>query len=1038
MDIMKNNKPVSGKLQGRFITAAKNSTITNAPARVYKAGSEKSLSQVSNFRKNSVTDKYRAPAFSSSQESLSGTITSVRRKVSAPTKPPLPVNLKPRSDSTPIRSVNKENIQTTKPWSVGRKTTFKGSHISNMRRAVSKESVDLSANKDREKENVGKLNTGRNQNKSSNNCMTIIQLEKDKVMMEQQISELVRNAECKKAEIATLKMEINKLKDLQSDDAVEQLRQELEASQVENQALKERLVQLGAPLEMTALSDNQKEQLLLQRSLPDSLNLGGSQSNLSEAPKSLDVDVGEASGVTLPPAERPLSDWDKGSSSSMSEMSVACLQDRIMQMEETHHSTNEELQATLQELTDLQDQLTDLQLENERLTDEKAVLLESLCSQTEKLEECRSQITQLKQLLFQQHEQDGEKKPLTPSERESHLVELLKKAQEAHDVLLMKQEELSTAVQVAKEDSVGHQTDLILLRDRVRLLESTVESINADKRLLESQYNESQEQLSANQIEISQLKLQLENEQQKVQEIRKEREAGATSELNALLQETRKDKEKVEERAMRLQEQLALSQREVAKYRDQLNQMQEENMVAKNNAKKQVSDLEYRIEQLESEKEQVHQQMALLDSALQQAELKCQRHLEDKRELKANVGELQKALSESASLLRESQKEIEELKKKHSSEVDEWNKFQSDLLTTVRVANDFKTEAQQDVDRLIMENKQLKEKTTSLEVEIENLKSKPEVLSPALPRANLTFPGSEVSVLTTVEKDLTTATRRPLNTNKRNDRGANQLSVRSLIESIENATKHAKGPGSSCSSSTSSISSVTSDTRSANTLLLSNNNDIFIKPSLRHVTSESTSILRDAKSNSTIGRLSRNTSIDGVSYSLANSTTVPSEPVNAPAGKSETDSIKPLPPHPVSILATKLEPMRRNSYGDVSEKKDPLSSLIRGGGSKRNALLKWCQNKTMGYKGIDITNFSSSWNDGLAFCALMNSYLPDLVPYHELDSKDKRRNFTLAFQAAESVGIPTTLNINDLISQERPDWQSIMAYVTSIYKHFET
>lgn len=29
-------------------------------------------------------------------------------------------------------------------------------------------------------------------------------------------------------------------------------------------------------------------------------------------------------------------------------------------------------------------------------------------------------------------------------------------------------------------------------------------------------------------------------------------------------------------------------------------------------------------------------------------------------------------------------------------------------------------------------------------------------------------------------------------------------------------------------------------------------------------------------------------------------------------------------------------------------------------------------------------------------------------------------------------------NINDLISQERPDWQSIMSYVTSIYKHFET
>ena len=48
--------------------------------------------------------------------------------------------------------------------------------------------------------------------------------------------------------------------------------------------------------------------------------------------------------------------WDRQSKSSdaMSEISVACLQDRIYQMEESHYSTNEELQATHQELMDLQ------------------------------------------------------------------------------------------------------------------------------------------------------------------------------------------------------------------------------------------------------------------------------------------------------------------------------------------------------------------------------------------------------------------------------------------------------------------------------------------------------------------------------------------------------------------------------------------------------------------------------------------------------------------------------------------------------------
>lgn len=73
-------------------------------------------------------------------------------------------------------------------------------------------------------------------------------------------------------------------------------------------------------------------------------------------------------------------------------------------------------------------------------------------------------------------------------------------------------------------------------------------------------------------------------------------------------------------------------------------------------------------------------------------------------------------------------------------------------------------------------------------------------------------------------------------------------------------------------------------------------------------------------------------------------------------------------------LNHKHDYVRRNSYGDISkyflsfgcwdtkflilgERKDPLNALVKNGGSKRNALLKWCQNKTVGYRNIDITNF---------------------------------------------------------------------------------
>lgn len=114
-----------------------------------------------------------------------------------------------------------------------------------------------------------------------------------------------------------------------------------------------------------------------------------------------------------------------------------------------------------------------------------------------------------------------------------------------------------------------------------------------------------------------------------------------------------------------------------------------------------------------------------------------------------------------------------------------------------------------------------------------------------------------------------------------------------------------------------------------------------------------------------------------------------------------------------------------------------MAGLVKNGGSKRNALLKWCQTRTADYPDVEITNFSSSWNDGMALCALLHTYLPDQVPFETLNPTDVRRNFQVAFRAAESVGITTSLNVEELASSDRPDWQSIMTYITAIYKHFE-
>lgn len=53
------------------------------------------------------------------------------------------------------------------------------------------------------------------------------------------------------------------------------------------------------------------------------------------------------------------------------------------------------------------------------------------------------------------------------------------------------------------------------------------------------------------------------------------------------------------------------------------------------------------------------------------------------------------------------------------------------------------------------------------------------------------------------------------------------------------------------------------------------------------------------------------------------------------------------------------------------------------------------------FQKVQIENFSTSWNDGIAFCALIHRFYPDAFDFDKLESKNRRYNFTLAFQTAE-------------------------------------
>ncbi|XP_067373630.1 smoothelin-like 1 [Channa argus] len=110
------------------------------------------------------------------------------------------------------------------------------------------------------------------------------------------------------------------------------------------------------------------------------------------------------------------------------------------------------------------------------------------------------------------------------------------------------------------------------------------------------------------------------------------------------------------------------------------------------------------------------------------------------------------------------------------------------------------------------------------------------------------------------------------------------------------------------------------------------------------------------------------------------------------------------------------------------------SAAVATGASIKQKMLQWCRNKTRNYDGVNIENFSSSWCDGLAFCALIHRFFPDAFDYSSLNSKEREKNFTLAFQTAQSLAdCCPLLEVSDMIMMgNHPDPMCVFTYVQSL------
>ncbi|MEQ2311615.1 hypothetical protein AMECASPLE_022163 [Ameca splendens] len=113
--------------------------------------------------------------------------------------------------------------------------------------------------------------------------------------------------------------------------------------------------------------------------------------------------------------------------------------------------------------------------------------------------------------------------------------------------------------------------------------------------------------------------------------------------------------------------------------------------------------------------------------------------------------------------------------------------------------------------------------------------------------------------------------------------------------------------------------------------------------------------------------------------------------------------------------------------------KDVMAGLQQTNSEK--ILLSWVRQNTRQYPEVNVVNFSSSWNDGLAFNALIHSHRPELFDWSAVEKKTSAIDrLEHAFSKAEQhLGIERLLDSED-VAVSHPDKKSIIMYVTSLFR----
>ncbi|XP_058501714.1 protein-methionine sulfoxide oxidase mical3a isoform X22 [Solea solea] len=114
-----------------------------------------------------------------------------------------------------------------------------------------------------------------------------------------------------------------------------------------------------------------------------------------------------------------------------------------------------------------------------------------------------------------------------------------------------------------------------------------------------------------------------------------------------------------------------------------------------------------------------------------------------------------------------------------------------------------------------------------------------------------------------------------------------------------------------------------------------------------------------------------------------------------------------------------------------------LDKQLQESVARSSKLLNWCQRQTEGYRNVKVIDLTMSWKSGLALCALIHRYRPDLIDFDSLDERDQEKNNQLGFDVAErEFGISPCMTGKEMSSVVEPDKLSMVMYLSQFYEMF--